>query len=109
MVGVKSHLSAKVWHPLVPGVLTKQEITGLVPTGLQNKAQGMLIPAYCLARSAVSDTTAGNACVGKTSQAPFGVSLGMAEQAAGNLKLTRGGRDVLQVLLGEVAFSICWS
>lgn len=38
-----------------------------------------------------------------------GKSLGMAEQAAGSLKVTRGGRDVLQVLLGEVAFNRCWS
>lgn len=73
MVGAIGHLSVTFWHLRVPSVLTNQEMMGLVPVRLQNKAEGMLIPDECLARAVGSDTTVENACLEKARQAPFGL------------------------------------
>lgn len=75
VVGVKGHLSVEFWHLGVLSALTNQEMMGLVPVGLQSKAQGMLIPDDCLVRSVVSEAAAETPCLEIVSQAPFGASL----------------------------------
>lgn len=89
-VGVKGDLSQKFWHLRVPSVLTNQEMMGLVAVGLQNKAQGMLIPDECLARSVVGDTDVENACLERARQA-LGYLCGHLRRLRGSQSSYMGG------------------